>query len=296
MILNGAAIQAATTGFRAVFTLALESATPGHVGWMTEVPSSHSHETYFFPEMLGDMREWLGDRHIEALENQDFTIKNKTWEKTLAVKREAFEDDQLGLYNQQVQGLAASAAMHPDALMADLLTGGFSGLGYDGVAFFASTHPMKDGSTQSNIVSGALTETTFDTAVQRLLSMKNWAGKPIDPLALGGRLTLMVGPAKRAAAKAILDKEYIDGGDSNVNYKAADLQVFPRITGNHWFLGVKGGPVRPMLLQMRRKPAFVAQDQVRDDEMFHKNRVVFGVDGRWNAGYCLWQLIVGSTG
>lgn len=295
IILNGAAIRAAATGFRALFTEGLELVTPQHAGWMDEVISTGAQESYHFPEMLGDMREWIGDRYVEALNRQDYTLKNKEWEKTIAIPRAAFEDDSLGGYRSQVRNLGAVAKSHPDVLQAELLTGGFSAVGYDGVAFFASTHPMKSG-TQSNVQAGALSESTFNSAMVKLLNMKNWEGKPIDPLGVGGKPTLMVGPSNRVTAMEILQKEYVDGGDSNINYKAADLQINPRLTGTHWFLGVRGGTLRPLLLQMRRKPEFVSRDQVGDEDVFYKNQVVFGVDGRWNAGYAFWQLMIGSTG
>lgn len=295
IVLNGAAIRAASTGFKLLFVEGMELVKPAHMGWMDEVISTGSQETYHFPEMLGDMREWVGDRYVEALSRKDYTIKNREWEKTVAIPRSAWEDDNLGGYRAQVKNLGSVAATHPDVLMADLLIDGFTATGYDDVAFFSANHPLKSG-VQANLQAGALSETTFNAAMLKLMGMKNFEGKPIDPLGVGGKLTLMVGPANRVTALEILKKQYVDQGETNINFEAADLQVNPRITGNHWFLGVRGGTLRPLILQMRRKPNIVSQDQVKDDEVFTRNRVVFGCDGRWNAGYAFYQLMIGSTG
>ncbi len=295
MLLNGAALQAASTGFKAVFLEALEKATPAHPQYVMLVMSNGSREEYHFGDLLSGMREWLGDREIEALGREPFTIRNREWEKTIGIPKAAFEDDQLGIYSAQIKALAAIAAQHPDELLVELIEGGFANNGYDGVPFFSANHPITGG-VQSNVVSGALSETTFASALLKLRSMKGKGGRPINPLAAGGRLTLTVGPANEAAAKTLLKKEYVDGGDSNINFNAADLEVLPYIAGTHWMLSVTGGALAPFILQMRKRPVFIAKDRQDDDEAFMKNRFVYGIEGRWNMGYGLHQLAVGSTG
>lgn len=295
MRLNGAALQAASTGFQAVFLEAFEAAEPMYPGYVMEVESTGSREEYHFGDLLSGMREWLGDREIEALNRDAFQIRNRTWEKTIGIPREAYEDDQLGVYKSQVRALAALAKQHPDELLVELIEGGFTGLCYDGVAFFSASHPITGG-VQSNLVSGALSATTFESALLKLRSMKGKGGRQINPLAAGGKLTLTVGPANEAAGKEILVKEYIDGGDSNPDYKAAELKVNPYIAGTHWMLSVNGGALAAFILQMRRRAQLIAKDRNDDEDAFKKNRFLFGCDGRWNMGYGLYQLAVGSTG
>jgi phage major head subunit gpT-like protein len=296
MLFNGAAIRAASTGYQKVFADGLHATTPIHIDLVEEVPSTGSTEVYHFPEGLGDLREWTGAREEQPGLVFPYTLANKTWEKTLTVPREAFEDDQLGSFQSQVKLMAAAAKSHPDKLLADLLTGGFSANGYDEVGFFSANHPQEGGSTQSNVVSGALSDSTFNTAMQRLLAMEDYYGKPIDPLGMGGELVLVVGPSNRATALSIVERQLDDDGGGNINYKAARPVIFPRLTSTHWFLAVAKGPVRPFVLQMRRAPEFVSKTEANDEAVFNKNEVQFGVSGRWNAGYAFWQLIVGSTG
>ena len=52
--------------------------------------------------------------------------------------------------------------------------------------------------------------------------------------------------------------------------------------------------MKPLILQMRRPANFVAKDLLNDDNVFDKNEFVYGVDGRWNVGFGLWQLVYAS--
>ena len=90
------------------------------------------------------MREWIGDREVQNLTASDYTIKNKSFELTVGVDRDDVEDDKLGLYTPSIQMLAQSAAAHPDELIFDLLTSGFSAKCFDGQPFFSASHKIGD--------------------------------------------------------------------------------------------------------------------------------------------------------
>ncbi len=71
----------------------------------------------------------------------------------------------------------------------------------------------------------ALDQTNFDAAIEAMMSFKSDEDRP-----LGIKPDLLVcGPSNRAAAKAVIDKEYV-GGESNTNYKAVELLVVPWLT------------------------------------------------------------------
>lgn len=298
MLLNGASIRAAQTGFRLVFDESLASTMPAGLDLAMEVESSGQSEEYHFGDFLPQLREWIGERQVQNLRDTPMTLRNKTWELTVGITREAFEDDRLGVYRPQIQSMAVQARLHVEKLLIDLLTAGFTtGKSYDGVAFFAATHPTESASTLSNLVAGALATATYREALQKLRQMKSWRNEPLDVMAYGkGKPTLYVGPSNEATARSILLAEYGSNGSSNTDFGTAELKVLNRLTGTHWFLGVTGGPLRPLISQMRRRPTFVAFDQVDDAVVWTKNEVQYGVDGRWNAGYALWQLMIGSLG
>lgn len=64
--------------------------------------------------------------------------------------------------------------------------------------------------------------------------------------------------------------------------------------GTPWFLLDLSRPLKPLILQVRKEPQFVAKDQVTDDNVFFRKQYAYGVDDRKNVGYGLWQLAYGS--
>jgi phage major head subunit gpT-like protein len=263
-----------------------------------QTQSKGSTEVYDFDGGLPQLREWIGERQIQALKIYEQTIRNRTYELTFKVPVEHFEDDSLGLFNARVQQLGVAAKVHPDSLLADLLHDGFSaGKGYDDVAFFSASHPRSKGlAAQSNRVTGALTSTTFNTAIKQMRQLTNHQGEKLDLMAMGGELTLTVAPNLESTARGILLAQYGSGGASNTDYGRAKLQVFNRLNDGFWFVHLSGAPTGGFIHQMRRQPRIVARDQPSDDAMWTRNEVEFGVDGRWALGYGLWQCIQGSNG
>ena len=64
--------------------------------------------------------------------------------------------------------------------------------------------------------------------------------------------------------------------------------------GSAWYLMDLSRPLKPIILQIRKKPEFVAQDQPEDEAAFMRKKYRYGVDDRKNVGFGLWQLAYGS--
>ncbi len=142
MIINQATIAKVTTGFKTVFNTAFDQAPSDYEKVTMVVPSSARAETYGWLGATTRFREWLGDRVIQNLEAHDYEIKNRSFENTIGVDRDDLEDDSYGTYAPLVAQLGQDARAHPDQLVFGLLNAGFTGLGYDGVPFFSSDHPV----------------------------------------------------------------------------------------------------------------------------------------------------------
>ena len=65
-------------------------------------------------------------------------------------------------------------------------------------------------------------------------------------------------------------------------------------SGNPWFLMDLSRPIKPLILQIRQRPEFVAQDKPTDENVFMRKKYRYGVDDRKNVGFGLWQLAHGS--
>lgn len=131
----------------------------------TVIPSSTHKEVYPWLGQWPRMREWLGDRHVKSLTAHRFEIENKTFETTVAVEREAIEDDRFGVYSPMFQELGAAVAEWPADLVFALLKAGETAIGYDGVPFFSGSHPHKiDGPVANVSGSGGTPWYLFDTS------------------------------------------------------------------------------------------------------------------------------------
>lgn len=61
-----------------------------------------------------------------------------------------------------------------------------------------------------------------------------------------------------------------------------------------WFLMDLSRAIKPIILQVRKEPEFVAQDNPQAENVFMRKKFRYGVDDRKNVGYGLWQLCYGS--
>lgn len=66
-------------------------------------------------------------------------------------------------------------------------------------------------------------------------------------------------------------------------------------SGTPWFLLDTTRMIRPLILQKRKPYNFVRKDSETDDNVFHSNEFIYGVDARLNVGFGLWQLAYHSA-
>jgi phage major head subunit gpT-like protein len=108
----------------------------------TVVPSTTSVEVYPWLKSLPRMREWIGDRVVHSLEGSDFSIKNRKFELTEGVERDAIEDDTYGLYAPMYEEFGRSSREHPNELIVEVLESNPEC--YDGQQLFDTDHPVLD--------------------------------------------------------------------------------------------------------------------------------------------------------
>lgn len=150
MLINRANVALLNRAFNAAFRNGFQTVAPLWQRIATEVPSTTAEEDYSWLGKNTRFREWIGDRQHQNLKLHSYTIKNKTFENTVDVEREAIEDDKYGVYNMPMQMLGEDAALHPDELVFKLLADGFTAKCYDGQPFFDADHPVGlAGSVQS---------------------------------------------------------------------------------------------------------------------------------------------------
>lgn len=61
-----------------------------------------------------------------------------------------------------------------------------------------------------------------------------------------------------------------------------------------WFLLDTTRPLKPLILQERVKPDFVAQDDPKNPKVFDQDKFVYGSRARYGVGFGFWQMAFGS--
>lgn len=195
-----------------------------------EVNSSTRENVYPRMNDIPGFREWVGDRVVNSLSGTAYALINKTYENTLEVKRDDFEDDQYGLYTPVVAEMGQQSGELPDLLSFGLMASGENKMGYDGLNFFGPNHV-----TYGRI--GATAPVAYNN-----LQLPNGG----DP----------VGPA--------------------------------------WYLMATNRPMKPFIVQRRRPFVLTPRMNLMDPSVFDRGTFLWGVDGRMNVGFGMWQLAIKS--
>lgn len=295
-----ALLQILNTGFKNAFLKGLERAKTLWNQIAMEITSTNASEVYPILGRFPTLREWIGNRVVRDLTISDFQIKNKPYEGTVRVPRPAIEDDSYGIYGTEAEMLGDAANRFPDKLIATLLEAGFVNKGYDGVAFFATTHPDGNGGTQSNKGTTAFSSAALAAAIAQMRSLKDEGGEFLDIANDPTKLILVYHPSIEETVRNVLNADTVantagTAGISNVWKGAAVPMAWGRLTDtNDWYLIDAGKVLQAFIWQSRKKPQLVAKTSLTDDNVFSRNEFVWGVDLRGNAGYGLWQLAFGA--
>ncbi|WP_154124173.1 Mu-like prophage major head subunit gpT family protein [Grimontia hollisae] len=144
MQISANGLRAIYTAVRTAFNTGRGSYTPIWPRLATLVPSTTGTETYAWLGQFPRLREWIGERQVKQMALHDYSLKNKTYESTVGIPREAIEDDQYGVYMPLMQEMGYAASTHPDEELFALMAAGFTTACYDGQNFFDADHPVKD--------------------------------------------------------------------------------------------------------------------------------------------------------
>lgn len=296
-------LQAIAAGLNMTFDKTFKETDSQWEKLAMKVTSSGAQNTYAWLKKFPKMREWIGDKVIHKLESQGYTIRNKPYEATVEVLRDDIEDDNIGQYSNMVEQATWSGVQLPDELVADLLNNGHENLGYDGKPFFSSDHPTEIngkqgkasniGTAKLSVASRAAAEASYGKARTAMRSLKdeNGRGLKVRPT------VLVVPPAQEDVARTLLTADKFDDGSINIYKGTAELIVLDDLDDdNAWYLLDQHMPVKPLVIQERKKLVFVRQTDINSPDVFSRGVYKFGIEARYGAGYSFWQLAYKSTG
>jgi len=299
MIVNKAALDSLFKGLKTIFNNALK-ASPGE--WQRtamEIPSTSEGEDYVWLSRFPRMRKWLGEKFIKAMEAGKYYVKNDDWEATIAVKRNHIEDDKLGIYNAQAQAAGQSADELNDIIVDDLKNNAFIQTGIDGQYFYDTDHLVAEttvsnkGTAALSAATSAAAEASLGVAISSIMNQKDEEGQPLRLIPD----VLEVPPALRSVAHKLCYGDKLDDNSPNPFKDQLEMLVNPGLTSStQWMVHVTTKPVKPFIVQMRKRPMFVSQTSEENDDVFNKGEYKFGAEARAAGVYGFWQLSYGSTG
>jgi phage major head subunit gpT-like protein len=127
--------------------------------WSLVVDSNKKIERYNSLSTLPQLQELTDERVLAGFSEYSYDIENKVYATGIKVPRTLFEFDQTGQLRTLVQSLGARVTNFPDKLMFALL--GANAECYDGADFFSATHDLGDGTSQTNIATGTMDNTSL---------------------------------------------------------------------------------------------------------------------------------------
>lgn len=144
MLVNAQNLAALRDGYSTAFQGGLDEAPQQHARVSTAVPSSQKEQKYGWLGKIPNVREWIGPRAVQNLQQHDYAIKEKKLELTVAVDKDDIETDNLGIYGPMFSEMGRSAGAYWETMVWSLLKAGFTTACYDGQNFFDTDHPVLD--------------------------------------------------------------------------------------------------------------------------------------------------------
>ena len=141
-LVTPALLTALFTGFKTEFEQGKSEAAPQFNKIASVIKSTSASNTYGWLGKFPNLAKWIGDRNIQSMKSQAYTITNDDYESTVGVDRNDIEDDNLGVYSPIFKEMGNAAAIHPDEMIFPLLAAGFTTLCYDGQNYFDEEHPV----------------------------------------------------------------------------------------------------------------------------------------------------------
>ncbi|KQP49055.1 hypothetical protein ASF39_14610 [Methylobacterium sp. Leaf108] len=144
MIVNAPNLTTLYVGFSNAFQAGFKGANPLYKRAAMVVKSTTKSNEYGWLGQFPRIREWVGDRVVQNLTTETYTIVNRSFESTIGVKSEDIEDDQIGIYDPIFSEFGRQSATFPDELVWALLKEGWTTPCFDGQYFFDTEHPIKN--------------------------------------------------------------------------------------------------------------------------------------------------------
>lgn len=300
-LLDRAKLENAYLTYSTIFDMALQNTQAIYPEIATVIPDAGPVNQFNWLGDLPVMQAWIGPRVINRLRAEKHTLTTGWYANGLELDYDDIGEDKLGLVRPRIEMLAEMGPKKIDAVTVDFLVNGFAGtlgLTYDGQFLFDSDHTADGagvGAAQSNLVAGAFSSTTYNTAITQMMQFKGTNGEPLEIVPD----TLLVGPSQQLAARTLLLQQYGANGSSNIDANTARLMINARIVGAHalkWFLLALKYRIRTVIVGVEVPPMFAEMMAWDNWHMFMHRTMLAGAHMKVGWAYGLWQTACGGPG
>jgi phage major head subunit gpT-like protein len=249
---------------------------------------------------MGAFQAW--DERVNETDNVDFQkigqgleriYTHKEFASGFGIAKRLYEDEMYNTIKEFAEDFGRGAKTKKETDAATVLNNGFSTNGYDGVPLFSASHPYegdanKPAGTQSNLITGALSDTTLKTAITRMRQFYDNGGKKItfmpDTLVVPPELEWLAIELTKSAQK-------VGTSDNDINAIRGKLKVmvYDYLTDSDaWFV----------MDSKRHKLTFFDRVLPQFERSTDSDNFVAKYTGRmrYSYGYSDWRGIVGSAG
>ncbi len=311
-IVTNAVLDGLRTTYEGLFAQIFDNTPTWYQRLCSIVPSSSKSNTYGWIMNNFAMREWVGPRVVQNMQEHEWQVFNKLWEMTADLKRTDVEDDNLGVFaGMTMPNLAQSTKKHPDIRTAAVLQAGLTTTCFDGQNFFSTTHPSfivppaTGAATYSNYFATAPLDAEGVNTVRS--TMASYIGENGYPLGVMPNLLIVPPQLEKAALVVAHSTTYamptVAGGTlpgttamatvDNVMKGWFDVLVVPELANQptHWYMADASKPIKPLVFQPRIAPEIIARFNPQDPAVFNLDRYTWGVRARYEVSYTLPYLI-----
>lgn len=218
------------------------------------------------------------------------TFTHKEFASGFAIGKRLYEDELYNIINKMPEDLARAGRAKVETDAASVLNNAFSTNLYDGVPLISASHPYEGGKsgTQSNLVTGDLSDLTLKAAITKMRAIEDNGGKKVVFMPD----TLIVAPENEwLAIELTKSAQKVGTADNDINSLAGRLKVmvYDYMTDSDAFF-VVDSKRHGLNFFWRIKPEFA--------KTLDGDNYVSKYNGRMRYSYGVsdWRGIVGSAG
>ena len=226
------------------------------------------------------------------------TVTVKDFADSVELSKNLFDDGKFDVIQDTVSDMAVKARIGRDRNAFRPFRNGFTTeLTADGVSWFNNSHTLISGGTEDNLVTGALSDSTLNTAIVRLLELKDQAG------VIRGSVPslLVVAPANFKNAVQVTGSELISGSANNDTNMFFKSMMGLQVVTSQWLGAAAGGSDTAWFLLgsnhgLRRLVRQDVQTAMRGWEQSDNRTILYQYNFREEVYVADFCGAVGSTG